>query len=77
MFKYFKPQKQGESFHSKTVQVTPATYGIKLYSTSEIDGASGLQKEYFKFWNDKAAELCKHKDVTLKFHNNKSNYGGN
>ena len=71
MYKYFEPQKQGESSHSKTVKVTPVTCGIKVYSTTEIDSASGLKKEYFKFWNVKAAELCKNKDVTLKFHNNK------
>lgn len=71
MFKYFKPQKQGESSHSKTIQVTPATCGIKIYSTTEIESASGLKKEYFKFWNVKAAELCQSKDVTSKFHNNK------
>lgn len=71
LFKYFKDSEGAQcSSHQLTVS-TPENYGIKVYSKSEIESASGLKQEYLKFWNDKAAELCEDKNVREKFQNNK------
>ena len=44
----------------------PELFGIHIYSTIEIEGQTGLTKEYKKFWNVKAMEYCQHKRVTSK-----------
>ena len=44
----------------------PELFGIHIYSTIEIEGQTGLTKEYRKFWNVKAMEYCQHKRVTSK-----------
>ena len=74
LFKYFKVSEQQDGSPSSSHQLTVATpesYGLKVYSKSEIESASGLKQEYLKFWNDKAAELCGDKNIREKFRNNK------
>ena len=41
-----------------TLPVSP-TFNIRLYSESEIENATGLNKQRLKLWNDKAVELCR------------------
>ena len=44
----------------------PEDFGIHIYSTTEIEGQTGLIKEYRKFWNAKAKEYCQDKRITSK-----------
>ena len=51
--------------------VSPSTFNIRIYYVSEIENATGLNKQGLKFWNDKAVELCSDKSITDYLHNNR------
>ena len=53
------------------VPVSLSTFNIRLYSESEIENATGLNKQRLKFWNDKAIELCSDKSITDHLYNNR------
>ena len=79
LMKYFKESEQQDGASSssrKVIATTPESYGLKVYSKSEIESASGLKQEYLKFWNDKAAELCEDKSVRAKLSTNKKRIMG-
>ena len=38
-------------------------YGLKIYSQEEISKVDGLERNFRKFWNSKACELCADKSV--------------
>ena len=73
VFKYFQAsEKQSPSLSVQKpviVAETPTSLGIQYYSHKEIESASGLQKDYRKFWNDKATELCSDKSIRAKLRN--------
>ena len=37
---------------------------VKVFSESEIEGSTGLQKIYQTFWNEKAEEICSNSNLT-------------
>ena len=59
----------------RITSVTPEYYGIHLYSTAEISSATGLQKQFRSFWNEKAQELCAYKTVRAKLHHKSAIHG--
>lgn len=74
--KFFSPtttakQSSGSSSSSAAPKVvlTPEYYNIHIYSDSEIENAKGLQKDFRKFWNEKAREICADKGVRAKLRN--------
>ena len=73
VFRYFQASEKQSSSSSlqkpATVAESPKSLGIQYYSHKEIESASGLQKDYRKFWNDKATELCSDKSVRAKLRN--------
>ena len=56
MYKYF--QASGTKLSSSTTHYSAARGRVYLYSESDIDRATDRRKEYYKFWNAKAEELC-------------------
>ncbi len=44
-------------------------YGIRVYTDKEINEVEGLEGEFRKFWNEKAAELCNNAAVRHKLRN--------
>ena len=40
--------------------------GIHIFSLEEITESIGLNREYRKFWNEKAYELCSDKEIRHK-----------
>ena len=69
MFKYFQPATCGEHSEARPSTVmTPDYYGIHLYTATEMSSATGLQKNFRTFWNEKARELCADKSVRAKLH---------
>lgn len=56
----------GSSTSRPLTTTIPEDFGIHIYSTREIEGQTGLTKEYRKFWNVKAKEFCQDKRITSK-----------
>ena len=73
MFKFFQPGDgaQGASSHklSEVAEETPRSYGIHTYTDEEISKAKGLNQEFRKFRNEKAADLCRDSSVRGKLQN--------
>ena len=38
--------------------MTPRQFGVRVYSSAEINDAVGLEKQYREFWNAKARDIC-------------------
>ena len=67
---YFQPKTSGEQSEARpSTVVTPEYYGIHLYTATEMSSATGLQKQYRTFWNEKTRELCADKSARAKLHN--------
>ena len=62
---------QGSSSHkpSEIAEETPRSYGINTYTDEEIRKSKGLNQEFRRFWNEKAAELCRDRSVRGKLQN--------
>lgn len=77
LFKYFKSGQQ-ESPSTEAVKEKPkiardpATYGIHIYTATEIESSPGNQREFRRFWNEKASELCSDSTVTCKLQDNRA-----
>lgn len=52
----------------KTVN-TPEYFDVHIYSPSQIDEAKGLQKDFRKYWNETAREICAEKGIRSELHN--------
>ena len=78
LFNYFKPSGEqepstetAEKCQTKFIRDPPG-YGIHIYTQSEIEKSPGNQKEFRKFWNEKAFELCSNPSVTRKLQGNRA-----
>lgn len=67
LHKYFVSENSGngDSMKSTVAPQTPQSYGIHIYTPQEVDEAKGLEKDYRRFWNEKAAEICQDKSSRL------------
>ena len=83
LFSYYKSTAGQESSSSNSAikdkptrsvfaSVHPSTYGLHLYTPSEIENCCGNMKEFRKFWNEKAVELCSDSSVTFKLQGNRA-----
>ena len=64
--KFFKSDSQCETTTPTTLSITPQYMGIHIFSLEEITESIGLNREYRKFWNEKAYELCSDKEIRHK-----------
>ena len=64
------PVQSGSSSLQKpcVAEETPQSYGIHTYTEAEIQ-SKDLTQNFRKFWNKKANELCKDKNVKGKLRN--------
>lgn len=71
MFKFFQPSSSSDQVHkhSCVAVTTPESYGIHMYTPTEISSAQGLQQLFRKFWNEKAGELCSDSVTRCKLKN--------
>ena len=71
IFKFFKPSSSSDEVHkhSYTAVTTPESYGIHMYTSTEVSSAQGLQQSFRKFWNEKALELCSDSVTRCKLKN--------
>ena len=65
----FKYCKQNPTSSKAAFDFSPQQYGIHVYSEDEIKKVVGLKQDFRKFWNEKAAEICKDKSSRDKLHN--------
>lgn len=83
LFSYYKPTAGQNSLSSDGAikdkpsrsvfaPVHPSTYGLHIYTPPEIENSHGNMKEFRKFWNEKAVELCSDSRVTYKLQGNRS-----
>ena len=78
LFNYYEAGQEGPSSSKDKVKEKPkiardpSSYGIHVYTQSEIDKSQGNNKEFRKFWNDKAFELCSHRVVTSTLQDNRA-----
>ena len=71
IFKFFQPSSSSDQVHkhSCVAVTTPESYGIHMYTPTEISSAQGLQQLFRKFWNEKASELCSDSVTRYKLKN--------
>lgn len=57
----------GQSRPNKGIKSDPYSAArarkVKVFTESEIEGSTGLQKVYRRFWNDKAEEICRSRSL--------------
>ena len=51
--------------------ITPEYFGIRIYTTAEIQSAEGFEKAYRSFWNEKALSMCLNKFTRVKLSQDK------
>ena len=68
MFKFFQPSTPSQT-PMLTVATTPESYGIHIYTPTEISKSQGLQQMFRKYWNEKAHELCADTSIRCKLKN--------
>ena len=60
LHKFFKNSDgDSKSTKPKMIEYSPEFFGLHTYSEEDILTSFGLDKNYKKFWNAKALELCK------------------
>ena len=76
LFRYCDTTSGASSGTQTKPHVTQERPDIKIYTKEEIEDASGMKKIYLQFWNDKANELWKDKEVREKMKDNKRAFMG-
>ena len=68
ILKFFKPEgtSASELPSSSGTVITPDFYGIRLFDDTDISSATGLQKEFRSYWNEKAREICGDRSIRGK-----------
>ena len=68
ILKFFKPEgtSASELPSSSGTVITPDFYGIRLFDDTDISSATGLQKEFRSYWNEKAHEICADRSIRGK-----------
>ena len=63
---FFKSSSDETTKPTLKVNFTPQYMGVHVFSDKDIADSSGLDRDYKKFWNAKAADLCQDKAVRHK-----------